>query len=402
MSFRVLPEPLPLVTPRGLEVRDDLSLVVDRGWRTAATKVRALVDRVPDRFPLYTVAGRWSVDAEAWTNWCEGFLAGELWLLADQTGDPFFRERAEHYSLLIEHRKDDRDVHDLGFLFWSSWKRWLDITGDPSKDAIVIHAGHTLAQRFNERGRYLRSFRAADSLFIDIMMNVGIIFYAAARTEDPELARIAYEHCLTTRRFLIRGDGSASHEGIFDLETGMFIRQSTQQGWRDDGSWARGQSWAMHGFGTAYRFTGDPRFLATAAQCADFYIERTGERLIPPNDWEEPDPARPWESSAAAVAAGGLWQVACLLPDPGRARHYADYAIRIALRLLEDDFLAANDEAWEGVLKHGSYHEAKGLGVDESVMWGDYFLLDALDTITRCLDRTRSSNHTVPQLTTRP
>jgi hypothetical protein len=34
------------------------------------------------------------------------------------------------------------------------------------------------------------------------------------------------------------------------------------------------------------------------------------------------------------------------------------------------------------VLKHGSYHEAKGLGVDESVMWGDYFLLDAIHSVT--------------------
>ena len=38
------------------------------------------------------------------------------------------------------------------------------------------------------------------------------------------------------------------------------------------------------------------------------------------------------------------------------------------------------------MLKHGSYHEAKGLGVDESVMWGDYFLLDAVDVVGRGLD----------------
>ena len=55
--------------------------------------------------------------------------------------------------------------------------------------------------------------------------------------------------------------------------------------------------------------------------------------------------------------------------------------VRILLRLCEDDFLSFADAAWEGVLKHGSYHEPKGLGVDESVMWGDYWFLDALDTV---------------------
>ena len=387
MAFSVLPAPLPLTPPQDLTVPTGFGDAAQRIWNTAADKVRALVERHPDRFPLYTVEGRWAVDAESWTNWCEGFLGGQLWLLADHTGDPWFRERAEHYSRLIEHRKDDRDVHDLGFLFWSTWRRWHEATGDQSMDDVVVHAGSTLAMRFNERGRYLRSFLAADSLFVDIMMNVGIIFHAAARTGDPELARIAYEHCLTTRRHLVRGDGSASHEGIFDLDSGAFLRQTTQQGFRDDGSWARGEAWAIYGFGTAYRFTGDRRFLATAQQCADFYIERTGDRLVPPNDWEEPDPVLPWESSAAAITAGGLWQLAGLVDDPVRARHYGAYAARILTRLAEDDFLAADDAEWEGVLKHGSYHEGKGLGVDESVMWGEYFLLDAVDMVSRGLGR---------------
>jgi unsaturated chondroitin disaccharide hydrolase len=386
MTATILHAPRSLVAPAGVTVPPQLPAAVARGWATAADKVRALVERHSDRFPLYTVDGRWAVDAEAWTNWCEGFLGGQLWLLAEHTGDPWFRERAEHYSRLIEPRKDDRGVHDLGFLFWSTWRRWHDAAGDPAKDDVVVHAGRTLALRFNERGRYLRSFLAPDSLFIDIMANVGIIFHAAARTGDPDLARIANEHCRTTRRHLIRGDGSASHEGIFDLETGTFLRQTTQQGWRDDSSWARGQGWAIQGFGTAYRYSGELEFLQTAIQCADFYIERTGDRLVPPNDWEEPDPVRPYESSAAAIAAGGLWQLACLLPDePTRARRYGDYALRILVRLCDDDFLAADDSAWEGVLKHGSYHEAKALGVDESVMWGDYFFLDALDVVARGL-----------------
>jgi unsaturated chondroitin disaccharide hydrolase len=393
MSYQVLPEPLPLLPPAGLEVPDALGPNAERAWRSAASKVRALVGHHPDRFPVYTEAGRWAVDGEAWTNWCEGFLAGQLWLLAERTGDSWFRQRAEHYSLLIEPRKDDRGVHDLGFLFWSSWRRWCELTGDSSRDAVVIHAGRTLALRFNERGRYLRSFLAADSLFIDIMMNVGVIFHAAARTGDPGLARVAYEHCLTTRRFLVRGDGSASHEGIFDLDTGQFLRQTTQQGWRDDGSWARGQAWALYGFGTAYRFTGERHFLATAARCADFYIERTGERLVPPNDWDEPAPRHPWESSAAAIAAGGLWQLAGLVSDSALARSYAEYAIRVLIRLCQDDFLAADDPAWEGVLKHGTYHQSKGLGVDESVMWGDYFFLDALDLVTRGLGLATVARH---------
>ena len=351
----------------------------ERALAFAQEQVRHLAENHPDYFPLYTENGRWHHEQEAWTNWCEGFLGGMMWILAKRTDSPYWRDKAEHYSRLIEHRKHDREVHDLGFLFWSTWKRWYDLTGDERADEVVVEAGRTLALRFNEKGRYLRSFVAPESTFIDIMMNVGIIFYAAQHTSDPDLLRVANEHCLTTRRYLVRGDGSTAHEGLFDLQTGAFLRQSTHQGWRDDSSWARGQAWALYGFGTAYGFTGDERYLDVAQRCADFYIERTPEHGVPPNDWEEPDPPRPYESSAAAITASGLLQLAHLTDDAERVERYKGSARRILATLCTPEFLATETPGWEGILKHGSYHERKGLGVDESVMWGEYFFVEALD-----------------------
>lgn len=351
----------------------------------AEKQLRNLVTNHPDFFPLYTSHGQWKHGGESWTNWCEGFLGGQLWLVYQQNQDPWWREQAEHYSRLIESRKTDRNVHDLGFLFWSTWKRWYDLTGDTAINDVVIEAGRTLALRFKDNGQYLRSFVADESLFIDIMMNVGIIFYAAQQTGDAELERKAIQHCLTTRRYLVRGDGSTSHEGIFDTETGAFLRQSTHQGWRDDSSWARGLAWALYGFGTVYAFTGDARFLQTAEACAQFYIENTPAHGVPPNDWMEPQPAQSYESSAAAIAASGLFQLAELTGDPLRTRLYRDYALRIVDTLTGPEFLASETPGWEGILRHGSYHERKGLGVDESVMWGEYFFLEAVDKTMQVL-----------------
>jgi unsaturated chondroitin disaccharide hydrolase len=235
--------------------------------------------------------------------------------------------------------------------------------------------------RFNEEGKFLRSFVAPDSCFIDIMMNVGIVFYAAHETDDADLLRKARKHCLTTRRFLVRGDGSTAHEGIFDLQSGEFLREATHQGWRADSSWARGQAWALYGFGTAFRLSGDARFLETAERCADFYIERTPAHGVPPNDWEEPAPRRKYESSAAAITASGLFQLADLTCATERSQRYRAYACTILDSLLSPGFLAVETPGWEGILKHGSYHERLALGVDESVMWGEYFFVEALDKL---------------------
>jgi unsaturated chondroitin disaccharide hydrolase len=350
----------------------------------AQSQVANLALQHPDNIPMYTQRGRWMHSGEAWTNWCEGFLGGMMWIFYRRTGDEAWLERAEHYSRLIEERKHDRTVHDLGFLFWPTWKRWYDQTGDPAINQVVITAGQTMGLRFKERGQYLRSFVADDSIFIDIMMNVGIVFYAALQTGDQDLLTKASQHCLTTRRYLVRGDGSTAHEGIFNLETGEFLRQSTHQGWRGDSAWARGQAWALYGFGTAYSLSGDHRFLQTARMCADYYIDRTSFELdapfgpgIPPNDWDEP--GSPAESSAAAIAACGFLNLSQIVQDPLFAARYRQAALIILDTLTGPEYLAAFTPEWEGILLHGSYHQRKGLGVDESVMWGEYFLVEALD-----------------------
>lgn len=352
----------------------------------ATKQLRHLVEAHHDYFPMYTIDGKWKHSHKAWTKWCDGFLGGQLWLLYKHNKDPYWREKAEHYSRLIEHRKSDRDVHDLGFLFWPTWKRWYDLTSDPAINNILIEAGHTLAFRFMDKGRYLCSFVANNSLFIDIMMNVGLIFYAAQQTQNDKLWKIANQHCLTTRRYLVRGDGSTAQEGIFNTQTGEFLHHDTHQGWRSDSTWARGQTWALFGFTTAFSFTQDPRYLKTAEDCANYYIKNTPSRGIPPNDWENPNPKYPYESSAAAIAACGLFKLSRSTGDSLRACVYREYAECILATLTDPEFLAINTPGWEGILKHGIYHQGKGLGVDESVVWGDYFFLNAISEVlqTKC------------------
>ena len=369
-----------MAEPRPIAL-DDLRPRLERALEFAARQVRGTIERTPNFFPIYTVGGRWKHGGELWTDWCAGLHAGMMWLLAARTGDPWWRHQAEHYSRLIEPKQHDRNVHDLGFIFLNTYLPWYERTGDEHLRQVLIAAGRTLALRFMPKGQYLRSFVAPESLFIDIMMNVPLIFYAARATRDRALFDLAVAHCRTTERTLVGPDGGTAHEGLFDLETGAFLRESTHQGLRPGSDWSRGLAWSLYGFGTVSTTTHDPVDLAVARRNADHFLARLPESFVPPWDFDVPDgPDRIADSSAGAIAASGLWNLAELTRpgDPAAAARYRNAALSILDALLTDDYVAWNTPGWEGVLKHGVYHVHKQLGVDESVMWGEFFFLEAV------------------------
>ena len=363
--------------------------VFERAFAFSQQQVRRLIERHPGCYLMYTQDGRWKHEEPALARWCDGFLPGMMWLFhrrAARNGDAeFWLEPAIEYTQRLHARKADPQAYDLGFVFMPTYYRWFQVTRDPAINEVLVEAGRTLARHFNEKGHYLRSVVAENSLFIDIMMNVGLIFYAARETGDRRLREIAMRHCLTTRRVLVRGDGSVAHEGLFDLETGEFLRQTTQQGYRGDSCWSRGLGWALYGFGACYEYSRDPHFLETAQSCADYYIAHTPPSGVPPWDYNAPPESRKLlDTSAAAIAAAGFLRLCRLLPDPIKAHLYWSVAARI-LRSLCEKYLAADEAHWEGILKGGVYHVHKGLGVDESVMWGEYFFVEALEMALRAV-----------------
>lgn len=369
------------------DVENDRSLFEDT-FKFAQRQVKNLIEAHPNFYPMFTKGGKWYHEGPVWTRWCDGFLPGMMWLFykrSEPGGEDanFWFDNATRYTGPLEARKVDSEAHDLGFLFMATYYRWYQLKKDAALHEVLIQAGKTLAQRFQEKGGYIRSFVAEDSLFIDVMMNVGLVFYAARETGDKKLREIAWRHSLTTRRTLVRGDGSVAQEGIFDTETGEFLRQTTHQGYRGDSCWSRGLAWALYGFGACYEFSRDPRFLETAEKCADYYITHTPANGVPPWDYNAPPDSRKLvDTSAAAIAAAGFLRLSRVLTDPVKGHLYWFTGIKV-LRTLCENYSAAHDPNAEGTLKGGVYHLHKNLGVNESVMWGDYFFAEALEHALR-------------------
>ena len=347
--------------------------------------------------PIYTQNGVWTRPDYMWTDWCPGFYAGMMWLAFERTGERKWRVAAEEYTRALEPRKFDRDVHDLGFIFMSTADRWYRLLpdDDPTKSwlkDLLITAGTVQSFRWKESGEdhYLYSFHGPQSLFIDIMMNIRLLFRAHELGASPELYRKAVTHARTTEKHLVqkRGprlmdrEGAVIHEAIFNPARGEFRNLSTQQGYSPFTCWARGLAWAIYGFTDTYLFTGEPFFLKTAERCAEYYLANTPAGGVPFWDYGAPGiPDEPLDSSAAAIVAGAFWKLKEIDGTQSGPAVYRRAALTILSTLAGDEFLGTHDPAYEGILRHGVYHRPMNWGVDESVMWGDYFFMEALHRV---------------------
>lgn len=174
---------------------------------------------------------------------------------------------------------------------------------------------------------------------------------------------------------LIRKDYSTAHVLDFELETGEIIRKITVQGYSDDSCWSRGQAWAIYGFALAYKTSKDELFLKTAENLAEYFIKNLPEDYVP--YWDFDDPRKEVkDSSAAAIASSGLLE----LSEISEKKEFRDVAKNI-LKALGDNYLCEENE--KGILKHGCFHKPENMGVDESLIWGDYYFVEALTNLKR-------------------
>jgi hypothetical protein len=234
-------------------------------------------------------------------------------------------------------------THDLGFMI-TPWARPAAThLHDAMAQSTLKQAAETLAARFSPVVGLMRSwdtcvtrrYRFVDPeneflTIIDNMMNLDLVFHVAWQTGDRGLRDLAIQHARTTQRTHVRENGSTFHLVLLDPKTGSIKQKLTNQGYADVSCWARGQAWAIAGFAETYAWTLDAEFLATALRCADYFVSRLPETMIPPWDFDAPTEERqPPDTSAALIAAYGMLLLHQALQALGRESRYLVLALEI-------------------------------------------------------------------------
>lgn len=330
-----------------------------------------------------------AIDNVEWTN---GFWTGMLWLAYEATGAARYRQAAERQVATFTARIDQRinvDHHDLGFLYSLSCVAAWKLTGDTVARDTALEAARLLLARYLPAAGIIQAWgdlsdpAQAGRMIIDCNLNLPLLYWASEVTGDLAFARAADHHIEQAARHIVRPDNSTFHTFFMDPVTGAPREGKTHQGHSDDSCWARGQAWGISGFPLVNRYKADPALIELSARLANYYLNRLPDDLVCCWDLVFTGPPHERDSSAAAIAACGLLELARALPllDPDRAAYEA--AALATVEALGARYLLPLGQPGTGVLAHGVYHMPNKVGVDEACLWGDYFFLEALVRLTR-------------------
>lgn len=321
-------------------------------------------------------------------GWTSSFWTGICWLAYEYSDSDRYRNVATDHLEAFRTRLAGGEVntHDLGFLYTLSSVAGWRLTGDEAARQDGLEAADYLADRYRPEAGVLQAWEgyhhpdwseewASGRVIVDCMMNLPLLYWAAEQTGYDRYRDIAATHADCTAEYLVRDDGSTAHTFQIDVETGDPLGVETHQGFADDSTWARGQGWAIYGFALSYRYTRDESHRETARAAADWYAEHLPEDGIPRWDFDAPDDHR--DTSAAAIATCGLFELSSALPhgDPDRSR-YENLALD-TLSTLTDEYTTEGEDA-TGILAHGVDNKPDDKGVGRSLIYGDYFYLEGL------------------------
>ncbi len=431
----------PDLTPGSLKSR------IERLFELSAAKIRT-IDRtwdIKNGTPVFTVRGIYS--SRRWTEWTQGFQFGSALLQFDATGETWFLEygRRNTLSMMAPH-VSHIGVHDHGFNNVSTYGNLARLAREGKIQAcefeknlyalaLKLSGAIQAARWFRLRdGRgYIYSFNGPHSLFADTIRSLRSLAVAhrlghvlmGEMDERVSLLKRLIDHASVTAEYAVYyGEGRdaydvrgrIAHESIFNVNDGNYRCPSTQQGYSPFTTWTRGLAWIVLGFAEELEFLetvpdeelaqlGGRRHIEAvmrrvAEATSDYYIGQAAADGIPYWDTGAPNldklgdylntPGNPYndhepvDSSAAAIAAQGLWRLSNYLARSGQfleeARRYRQATLTIAKTLFSEPYLS-EEPAHQGLILHSVYHRPKGwdfippgrrIPCGESSMWGDY------------------------------
>ncbi|SEW02703.1 glycoside hydrolase family 88 protein [[Clostridium] fimetarium] len=356
------------------------------------SKISWVSEKSKNKIPYTTVEGVHDnrLDSTvAWTPdngrnwWTNGFFAGMMWQMYVATDDKKYIDIARFSEEQLDQCFDDfyGINHDAGFMWLPTAVADYRLTGNEASKRRGLHAANLLAGRFNPAGDFIRAWNdfgdGRDTkgwAIIDCLMNIPLLYWADKELKDCRYYNVATKHADTAKKYFVRNDGSVNHIVEFNPQTGEYIGSHGGQGYGHGSSWTRGQAWAIYGFALSFRHTSNKEYLDAAKRVAHYFIANIPESGLIPVDFRQPETPEIEDSTAAAIAACGLLEVASHVGEYEVAVY--EVAAKKLLRTLSEkrcNFGPDNDCILENCT--ASYDEKQH---EYNIIYGDYFYMEGM------------------------
>lgn len=317
--------------------------------------------------------------------WCSGFFPGSLWYIYENSKNPLILKYAKLYTDRIEREKFTTDNHDVGFMIYCSFGNGYRLTKNNHYKEVMLTAAKSLSTRYNPKVGLIRSWdfnkdKWQYPVIIDNMMNLELLLWASANSDNPKFKEIALSHADKTIEYHFRPDNSSYHVVSYDTITGVPHIKQTHQGYSDESSWSRGQAWGLYGYTYLYRETKDERYLDQAKKIATYMINHPHmpKDYIPYWDFDAPDiPNTLRDVSAATIMASALIDLSKFV-DQKTSKEYKNVVEKQIRTLSTPEYTAKLGENGDFILKHSVGALLLNSEIDVPLTYADYYYLEAL------------------------
>jgi unsaturated chondroitin disaccharide hydrolase len=338
--------------------------------------------------------GEWATVSDG--DWTGGFWVGLLWLAHYRSRDEKLLQQAEHWAQRLRPRAYSQTVFRC-FLFYYGAAIAAILLDNPIGHELGLLGAQELASLFNSRAGLIPIGTQAPKpqeahlreTNIDGLAAIALLGWGAERTGNKALQQIGRAHAARHIELCIRNDGSVHQSARFDPNTGNLTARFTHKGYSDESTWARAQAWAMLGYVLAAKYTPhEPTFLKVAKRVSDWWINHVPADGVAYWDFSDPGiPNVPRDTSATAIALAALLKLSALATakDRGRYRRAAEETAKTLVRKFLTP-VSERDERPSGMLTQGCFNGRTGQATKNELIWGSYFLFEALLVLAGSLD----------------
>ena len=354
---------------------------IDEVWNKLDAKLSRTAIKSRYKIPSTSINGVHDDQTKNILCWTNGFWGGLMWLMYIGTGKEDYKITAEISEKTMDKAFNYMQdwYHDVGFMWHILSGVNYRLTGNADSKNRNLIAAMSLMSRYNVDGDYIRAWNGKwygepndGWTIIDCLMNLPILYWASDIVGDKRFTKIAMRHADMALRDHVRADGSVNHIVVHADDEPKVLGVKKGQGYSETSCWSRGDSWALYGFILSYIHTKEQRYLDTAVKVADYFIKEVKKTdWLPKLDFCQPETPMYYDSTAGAIAACGLIEIAKVV-DGGEK--YLQAALNI-LQAMEKKWCDWTDKE-DSILLMGSAMYTQGQHMP--IIYGDYFFTEAI------------------------